>query len=64
MAKSNIIDAQELYDSAMQESQRLGELYEKANIFAKAKILVQLIKASANSVDAGNALELAKQEQK
>lgn len=61
MAKTNIIDAQELYDSAMRESQRLGELYEKANIFAKAKIILQLIKASADAVDARNALELAKQ---
>lgn len=61
MAKTNIIDAQMLYDSAMQESQRLAALYEKANIFTKAKLLVQLIKASANAVDARNALEIAKQ---
>lgn len=64
MAKTNIVDAQSLYDSAMQESQRLTALYEKANIFTKAKVMLQLIKASANAVDARNALELAKQEQK
>jgi len=64
MAKTNIVDAQSLYDSAMQESQKVAAIYEKANIFTKAKLLVKLMKASTNAVDARNALELAKQEQK
>lgn len=63
MAKTNIVDAQSLYDSAMQESQRLSALYEKANIFAKAKIMIQLFKASNNLLDAENALEIAIYEQ-
>jgi len=64
MAKTNVMDAQMLCDSANQECQRLGELYEKSNIFAKAKIMLRLIKASTKAVDAKYALELAKQEQK